>query len=108
MTSRPRRPLREREPDRAQAEKIIETQLHVYALGYQDLTGRSADYMEICELDERKRKPCSVDDEFIPEVQAKVLEVADALRTSDLPPAPVWRKYVACDCRSMCTAGRAT
>lgn len=94
--------------DRAQAEEVTETQLHVYALGYQDLTGRTADYVEIYELDERKRKPRSVDDEFISEVQSKVHEAADALRTSDLPPAPVPRKCAACDYRGMCTAGRAT
>ena len=93
--------------DRAQAEEVTETQLHVYALGYQDLTGRPADYVEIYELDERKRKPRSVDDEFISEVQSKVLGAADALRTSDLPPAPVQRKCAACDYRGMCTAGRA-
>ena len=92
--------------DRAQAEEVTETQLHVYALGYQDLTGRPADYVEIYELDERKRKPRSVDDEFISEVQSKVLGAADALRTSDLPPAPVQRKCAACDYRGMCTAGR--
>ena len=94
--------------DRAQAEEITETQLHVYALGYQDLTGRPADYVEIYELDERKRKPRSVDDEFISEVQTKVRGAADALRTSNLPPAPVPRKCAACDYRGMCSAGRAT
>ena len=94
--------------ERAQAEDVTETQLHVYALGYQDLTGRPADYVEIYELDERKRKPRSVDDEFISEVQTKVREAADALRTSDLSPAPVQRKCAACDYRGMCTAGRAT
>ena len=36
--------------DRAQAEDVTETQLHVYALGYQELTGRAADYVEIYEL----------------------------------------------------------
>ena len=94
--------------DRAQAEEVTETQLHVYALGYQDLTGRPADYVEIYELDERKRKPRSVDDEFISEVQTKVRGAADALRTSNLPPAPVPRKCAACDYRGMCSAGRAT
>ena len=93
--------------DRAQAEEVTETQLHVYALGYQDLTGRPADYVEIYELDERRRKPRSVDDEFISEVQSKVLGAADALRTSNLPPTPVQRKCAACDYRGMCTAGRA-
>ena len=93
--------------DRAQAEEVTEAQLHVYALGYQDLTGRHADYVEIYELDERKRKPRSVDDEFIAEVQSKVREAADALRTSTLQPAPAPMKCKTCDYRGMCTAGRA-
>ena len=58
--------------DRAQPEDVTETQLHVYALGYQDLTGRRPDYVEIYELDERKRKPRSVDDDFIADVKTKV------------------------------------
>ena len=40
--------------------------------------------------------------------QAKVLGAADALRASDLPPAPVRRKCAAYGYRGMCTAGRAT
>ena len=67
--------------DRAQAEDVTEAQLHVYALGYQDLTGRRPDYVEIYELDERKRKPRSVDDDFISDVKTKVRDAAAALRT---------------------------
>jgi len=93
--------------DRTQAEDVTEAQLHVYALGYQDLTGRRPDYVEIYELDERKRKPRSVDDDFIADVKAKVRDAADALRTATLPPAPAPKKCGACDYRGMCTAGRA-
>jgi DNA helicase-2/ATP-dependent DNA helicase PcrA len=93
--------------DRAQAEDVTETQLHVYALGYQDLTGRRPDYVEIYELDERKRKPRSVDEDFISDVKVKVRKAAAALRTSDLPTAPTPKKCSACDYRGMCTAGRA-
>lgn len=94
--------------DRAQPEDVTETQLHVYALGYQDLTGRRPDFVEIYELDERKRKPRSVDDDFIAEVKTKVLGAAEALRTGALPTAPAAKKCGACDYRGMCTAGRAT
>jgi DNA helicase-2/ATP-dependent DNA helicase PcrA len=93
--------------ERAQAEDVTEAQLHVYALGYQDLTGRRPDYVETYELDERKRKPRSVDDEFITEVKTKVRDAADALRTGTLPAAPSPKKCGACDYRGMCTAGRA-
>ncbi|MEW5863226.1 MAG: ATP-dependent DNA helicase [Pseudomonadota bacterium] len=93
--------------DRAQAEEVTEAQLHVYALGYQELTGRRPDYVEVYELDERKRKPRSVDDDFIADVKFKVGEAADALRRGMLPAAPSAKKCGACDYRGMCTSGRA-
>lgn len=93
--------------DRAQAEDVTETQLHVYALGYQDLTGRRPDYVETYELDERRRKPRSVDDDFMSEVKTKVRDAAAALRTGALLTAPAPRKCRTCDYRGMCTAGRA-
>jgi len=93
--------------DRAQPEDVTEAQLHVYALGYQDLTGRRPDYVEIYELDERKRKPRSVDDDFIADVKTKVRGAAGALRTGALPAVPAPEKCRSCDYRGMCTAGRA-
>jgi DNA helicase-2/ATP-dependent DNA helicase PcrA len=94
--------------DRAQAEDVTETQLHVYALGYQDLTGQRPDYVEIYELDQRKRKPRSVDDEFIADVKTKVRAAAQALRSNALPAVPEPKKCTTCDYCGMCTAGRAT
>lgn len=92
--------------DRAQAEDVTETQLHVYALGYQDLTGRRPDYVEIYELDAGKRKPRSVDDEFIGDVKVQVRTAAEALRANRLAPLPSPAKCRGCDYRNMCTAGR--
>jgi DNA helicase-2/ATP-dependent DNA helicase PcrA len=94
--------------DRAQAEDVTEAQLHVYALGYQDLTGRRPDYVEVYELDERRRRPRAVDDDFIADVQTRTRNAAVALRAGALPTAPAMKKCAACDYRGMCTAGRAT
>lgn len=93
--------------DRAQAENITETQLHIYALGYQDLTGRRPDYVEIYELDEGKRKIRSVDDDFINDVKQDVLGAAESLRNGRLTAQPSSKKCSKCDYRGMCTAGRA-
>jgi len=93
--------------DRAQADDVTEAQLHVYALGYQELTGRQPDYVEIYELDERKRRPRSVDDEFIDDVKTKVRDAAGALRTGTLHAKPMPKKCAGCDYKGMCTAGRA-
>lgn len=90
--------------DRAQAEDVTETQLHVYALGYQDLTGRRPDYVEIYELDERKRKPRSVDDDFVEDVKHRTRDAATALRSGQLPAAPSPKKCASCDYKGMCSA----
>jgi DNA helicase-2/ATP-dependent DNA helicase PcrA len=91
--------------DRAQPEEVTETQLHIYALGYQELTGRRADYVEIYELDEGKRKPRSVDDEFIVDVKKKMGDAAQSLRHGDLPPQASASKCKTCDYCGMCSEG---
>jgi DNA helicase-2/ATP-dependent DNA helicase PcrA len=94
--------------ERAQAEDVTETQLHVYALGYRELTGRDADQVEIYELDERKRKPRSVDEEFVRDVKVQVATAAVALRSGVLSPEPTERKCTACDYLKICSAGLKT
>ncbi len=92
--------------DRAQAEEVTEHQLHIYALGYEELTGKRADFVEIYELDARKRKPRSVDNEFIEDVKAKVRTAAEALRQNDMPPTPEQAKCRKCDYCGMCSSGQ--
>jgi DNA helicase-2/ATP-dependent DNA helicase PcrA len=92
--------------DRAQAEEVTEHQLHIYALGYEELTGKPADFVEIYELDQRKRKPRSVDNDFIDDVKAKVKTAADGLRTNHMPSTPEEKKCRKCDYCGMCTAGQ--
>jgi DNA helicase-2/ATP-dependent DNA helicase PcrA len=91
--------------DRTQPEEVTEAQLHVYALGYEELTGRRPDYVEVYELEERKRRPRSVDAEFIEDVKTQVRGAAAALRRGNLPARPAAKKCAACDYRGMCTAG---
>lgn len=94
--------------DRAQAEAVTETQLHIYALGYQELTGRPADYVEIYELDEQKQKRRSVDEEFIDDVKRNVRGAAQALRDNQLPVNPSAKTCGQCDYCNMCSASAAS
>ena len=88
--------------ERAQAEEVTETQLHIYALGYQDLTGNRPDFVETYNLDSRKRKPRSVDDDFIGDVQSKIRNAAEALRGNQFVPLPSAKKCSSCDFKGMC------
>jgi len=90
--------------DRAQAEAVTETQLHIYALGYQELTGRPADYVEIYELDEQKQKRRSVDDDFIADVRRDVRAAAQGLRENRLPVKPSAKACGQCDYCNLCSA----
>lgn len=92
--------------DRAQPEEVTETQLHTYALGYRELTGQDADLVEIYELDERKRKPRSVDEAFIDDVKKKVREAANALRTGVFTCSPNLGKCRSCDYLFLCNSGQ--
>jgi DNA helicase-2/ATP-dependent DNA helicase PcrA len=86
---------------------VTETQLHIYALGYQELTGRPADYVEIYELDEQKQKRRSVDDDFIADVKRDVRGAAKALRENILPTKPSTKTCGQCDYCNLCSASAA-
>ncbi|MFM9991949.1 MAG: ATP-dependent helicase [Burkholderiaceae bacterium] len=90
--------------DRAQSEAVTEKQLHIYALGYQELTGRQADYVEIYELDHQKQKKRSVDDDFISDVKKDVRNAAQALRQNKMPAQPSKKTCGQCDFCKLCTA----
>lgn len=90
--------------ERAQAEELTEAQLHVYALGYRELTGKDADFVEIYELDTQTRKSRTVDDDLIDDVKSKVDATASALRSNCFVPAPETNKCSKCDFKRLCSA----
>ncbi|MGE0327926.1 MAG: ATP-dependent helicase, partial [Polyangiaceae bacterium] len=93
--------------ERAQAEDVTRDQLHVYAVGYEELTGESADLIEVLNLDEKgqtKREP--VDDPLLTGVRDKIRDAGGRLRKNDLPRLPKWEEPVcgACDLAGLCRA----
>jgi DNA helicase II / ATP-dependent DNA helicase PcrA len=90
--------------DRVQADDVTEAQLHIYALGYQELTGRRADYVEIYELEDQKQKRRSVGDEHIEDVKRGVRRAAQALRENDLKPKATKKTCGNCDYCKLCSA----
>jgi DNA helicase-2/ATP-dependent DNA helicase PcrA len=91
--------------ERAQAEELTDAQLHIYALGYRELTGHDADFVETYELDTQTRKPRAVDEQLIESVKARVQATAAALRSNAFPAKPAQAKCSKCDFRRMCSAG---
>jgi DNA helicase-2/ATP-dependent DNA helicase PcrA len=75
--------------DRVQAEEITRDQLHVYAGGYQELTGERADLVEVLNLDERAAsKREVVDDASLAGIRTKIRRAGDDLRANQLPRLP--------------------
>jgi DNA helicase-2/ATP-dependent DNA helicase PcrA len=93
--------------ERAQAEDVTRDQLHVYAVGYHELTGKSADLIEVLNLDEKgqtKREP--VNDPLLTSVREKIRDAGEQLRTNNLPRLPSWEKHAcgSCDLVGLCRA----
>ena len=91
--------------ERAQAEDVTRDQLHVYAVGYQELTGNSADLIEVLNLDEKgktTREP--VDDPLLTAVRGKIRDAGEALRANELPRLATWdeRACGSCDLVGLC------
>ena len=72
--------------DRAQDEETTQEQLHLYALGYQQLTGESADLIEIYNLDEgagaSKRE--LIDRNLLTSIDSKIVEAGRQIREGAL------------------------
>jgi DNA helicase-2/ATP-dependent DNA helicase PcrA len=92
--------------ERAQAEDVTRDQLHVYALGYNELTGESADLIEVLNLDEKGK---NIREQVVPEllndVRTRIRDAGDALRENNLPRLPKWcSQCESCDVAALCRA----
>ncbi|WP_308468986.1 ATP-dependent helicase [Rathayibacter soli] len=68
---------------RAQPENVTRDQLHVYALGYEELTGARADLVEVLNLDEEgKNVREEVDERLLDGIRDRILAVADDIRAN--------------------------
>ncbi|HZD02460.1 MAG TPA: ATP-dependent DNA helicase [Actinomycetes bacterium] len=90
--------------ERAQAEDVTRDQVHVYALGYQELTGESADLIEILNLDKKADSVREmVDDALLGDIRQKIRSAGDALRDNDLPRHVNWcHACDHCDLAGLC------
>ncbi|MCI0691781.1 ATP-dependent helicase [candidate division KSB1 bacterium] len=88
---------------RAQAEDLTQKQLHVYAVGYQQLTGKLADLIEVHNLDEGGAKREVVDAGLIATTLDTVVEAGQKLRKNHLPRLENFcEKCADCDLLGIC------
>jgi len=97
--------------DRAQAEEVTRDQLHIYALGYQQLTGHPADLVEIYNLDEGSGASIRelVDHSLLAETEDRVVAAGTRIRDGGLDRIAACGTCSGCDfvgiCRSDAPAG---
>ncbi len=89
----------------AQAPELTDNQLNIYALGYRELTGRDAHFLETYQLDKQERVSRSVHDEDIENVKTQIKATAEALRKKEFPAKPAEKSCGRCDFSRMCAAG---
>jgi DNA helicase-2/ATP-dependent DNA helicase PcrA len=90
--------------EQSQDESLTEKQLHIYALGYEQLTGERADLVEIYNLDAQDSQPRAVDQHFIDEVKSDVARAARALRIGEFGASPSPVKCRKCDLAGLCAS----
>lgn len=89
--------------ERAQAEEVTQKQLHVYALGYEQLTGKSADLIEVHNLDKGGARREMIDRDLLMSTTAVITQAGKKLRENQLPRLANWcKKCEGCDLVGIC------
>ncbi len=90
--------------DRAQREEVTRDQLHVYAVGYEELTGENADLIEVLNLDEAgKSTREEVEAELLTDVRESIREAGESLRANRLVRLKSWCSHCeSCDLAGIC------
>ena len=88
---------------RAQEEDVTRQQLHIYAMGYRELTGQLADLIEIHNLDQGGARREEVDLALIEGTAQAVTSAGNALRENRLPRLTQWSEACKrCDHAGIC------
>lgn len=90
--------------DRAQPEEVTRDQLHVYAVGYEELTGENADLIEVLNLDEAgKNTREEVEAGLLTDVRDRIREAGESLRDNRLERLGSWCNHCErCDLAGIC------
>lgn len=90
--------------ERSQDEDVTRDQLHVYAVGYEELTGEDADLVEVLNLDEAgKNTREEVEAPLLEQIRERIREAGDAIRVNQLPRLDDWQhECESCDLAALC------
>ncbi len=89
-----------------QSQSISMEQLSLYGLGYKELTGTNADFVQIYDLDANKGLRHSLSEAMLEETKNKIKGVATQIRANDFPRVHVKKTCNACMQRQVCSGAR--
>ena len=92
---------------RSQPEDVTRDQLLTYALGYRELTGQDASFIETYALEDRDRAVEAVEEPMLRDLEARIQAAVAGFRENRLEPAPEREKCRGCNVRDLCPAGKA-
>jgi DNA helicase II / ATP-dependent DNA helicase PcrA len=90
----------------AQTYDVSMEQLSLYALGYKDLSGEQADFLEIYNLDENRPHRRELTDSNLEEMRDKIIRAADAIRGNRLERTCETRTCKTCRLNTICSGAR--
>jgi len=90
--------------ERVQTEDVTRAQLHTYAIGYRQLTGKDADLVEVLNLDEAGKNVREIVDEaMLAETENGIRRAGTSLRENRLERIGAWcTTCAACDLAGIC------
>ncbi len=89
--------------ERVQVEDVTKAQLHIYSVGYEQLTGSNADLIEIHNLTEQRTDREVVDKKLVDSTLRAVESAGKSLRANRLPRLRNWAmKCVSCEMAGVC------
>jgi len=86
----------------AQKYDVSMEQLSLYAIGYQELSGEKADFLQIYNMDKNKPETQEIQIKDLDAMKRKIVSAADAIRQNDLPKTTDHKNCTDCRLGKVC------
>jgi len=86
----------------AQKFDVSMEQLSLYAIGYQELSGEKADFLQIYNMDKNKPETQEIQIKDLDAMKRKIVTAADAIRKNDLPKTNNHKNCIDCRLGKIC------
>jgi DNA helicase II / ATP-dependent DNA helicase PcrA len=78
-------------------------QLSLYAIGYQELSGEKADFLQIYNMDKNKPETQEIQIKDLDTMKRKIINAAESIKSNDLPKTKIKKKCEDCRQKKVCS-----